>query len=224
MLTDKEIREAMDRGDLGIDPFLADCLESASYDCRVGKEAFVSGTDEKIDVTNKGLVIIDPGEFAVIATFERIHCGPQVAAQLGLCSQYARQGLILLSGPQVDPGFNGVLVVRVTNLSPRRVTLAYEAPFLTIQFFMLNHPVSKPYAGSRQGQTGLGASDVEELTHPDSPTLGGMVKSLTALATDVGDLNTTVARLEGSMSRLSWVIPLLVGFGIAVTAIIVALK
>lgn len=93
-----------------------------------------------------------------------------------------------------------------------------------MQFFKLNRPVEKPYAGYRQGQTGLGAADVEELTHPDSPTLGGMVKALTALAGDVGDLTTSVARLEGSMSRLSWVIPGLVAFGIGVTALIIAFK
>ncbi len=151
-------------------------------------------------------------------------CGPQFAAQLGLEPKYARQGLVLLSGPQVDPGFRGVLIVRVTNLSPRRVTLTHEAPFLTAQFFRLTRPVSKPYAGTRQGQTGLGAADIEELTHPDSPTLGGMVKSLSALAEDVSGLNTSVARLEGNMSRLSWVIPMLVAFGIAITAIIVAVK
>jgi len=132
--------------------------------------------------------------------------------------------LVLLSGPQIDPGFSGVLVVRVTNLAPRRITLAYEAPFLTVQFFRLNRPVEKPYAGSRQGQTGLGKTDIEELTHPDSPTLGGMVRSLSALAQDVSGLNTSVARLEGSVSRLSWLVPLLVAFGIAVTAILTAFK
>lgn len=217
MLTDTEIREAVSTGDLEVDPLDEKYLESASYDCRIGKEAFVSGTDEKIDVSNKGLVIIDPGEFAVIATLERVHCGPQMAAQLGLCSQYARTGLILLSGPQIDPGFNGVLVVRVTNLAPRRVTLAFEAPFLTIQFFKLNHPVSRPYAGSRQGQTGLGSSDFEELTHPDSPTLGGMVKSLTSLATDVNDLKTSV-------KWMAWAVPVIVAIGMTVVGLVVALK
>jgi dCTP deaminase len=224
MLTDTEIREALVPGELAIDPFAEGCLQSASYDFRVGGQAFLSGTDEITDVSNKGLVIIEPGEFAVIATRERVSCGPQYAAQLGLDSKYARQGLVLLSGPQIDPGFDGVLIVRVTNLSPRRVTLTHEAPFLTVQFFRLNQPVAHPYRGSRQGQTGLGTNDIEELTHPDSPTLGGMVKSLSVLASDVGELTTSVARLEGSMSRLSWVIPLLVAFGIAITAIIVAIK
>jgi dCTP deaminase len=224
MLTDIDIREAIVTGGLGIEPFEEPCLQPASYDFRVGNQAFLSGTDEVTDVANKGLVIIEPGEFAVIATRESVQCDPQHAAQLGLDSKYARQGLVLLSGPQIDPGFHGVLIVRVTNLSPRRVTLMYEAPFLTVQFFRLARPVSNPYSGSRQGQTGLGSNDIEELTHPDSPTLGGMVKSLSILAGDVGELNMSVARLEGSMSRLSWVIPLLVAFGIGITAIITALK
>lgn len=214
----------MAEGDLSITPFTGACLQPASYDFRVGTEAFLSGADSITDVANKGLVIIEPGEFAIIATKESVKCSARVAAQLGLDSKYARQGLVLLSGPQVDPGFHGVLIVRVTNLAPRRITLTYEAPFLTVQFFLLNQAVARPYDGSRQGQTGLGATDIEELTHPDSPTLGGMVKSLTALAGDVGELNTSVARLEGSMSRLSWVIPLLVAFGIGVTAIIIAFK
>lgn len=224
MLTDVEIREAMASGDLAIEPLADACVQSASYDFRVGRQAFLSGTDEVTDVANKGLVIIDPGEFAVVATRESVRCGAQYAAQRGLDSKYARQGLVLLSGPQVDPGFHGVLIVRVTNLSPRRVTLMYEAPFLTVQFFRLARPVANPYNGSRQGQTGLGSGDIEELPHPDSPTLGGMVKSLSVLASDVGELNMSVARLEGSMSRLSWVIPLLVAFGIGVTAIIIAFK
>jgi dCTP deaminase len=224
MLTDSEIRAAIDAGDLEIAPFEADCLQPASYDFRVGAQAYLSGNDGVLDVANKGLVIIEPGEFAVLMTREMVTCSPQYAAQLGLDSRYARQGLMLLSGPQIDPGFRGVLIVRVTNLAPRRVTLSYETPFLTVQFFRLAERVARPYAGSRQGQAGLGPNDIEELTHPDSPTLGGMVKSLSALAEDVGELNTTVARLEGSMSRLSWVIPLLVAFGIAVTAIIVGIK
>lgn len=224
MLTDTEIREAISGGNLAIDPFVDTSLQAASYDFRVGDEAFLSGNDSITDVANKGLIVIEPGEFAVIATAETVSCDAQSVAQIGLDSDYARQGLVLLSGPQIDPGFHGVLVVRVTNLAPRRVTLLHHAPFVTVQFFRLAQPVEKPYTGSRQGQTGLGPSDIEELTHPDSPTLGGMVKSLTALASDVSGLNTSVARLEGSMSRLTWVIPLLVAFGIGVTAIIIAFK
>lgn len=204
-------------GLLVIDPLTEDSLQPASYDLSVGREAFVSSSESTIDVENRGLVVIDAGEFAVISTLERVHCKPQIAGQLGLSSQFARHGLVLLSGPQIDPGFNGVLVVRLTNLSPKRITLPFEAPFLTAQFFKLNHPVSKPYAGSRQGQTGLQPRDIEELNNPDSPTLGGMVKTLTALASDVGDLKTAV-------KWMAWAIPIIVTIGMAVVAITASLN
>ena len=224
MLTDLEIREAMQTDELDIQPLDEKSLQPASYDFRIGKEAFVSGGFAKIDLSAVGLLTIDPGEFAVICTFERVHCGPQFAGQIGLDSDYARQGLVLLSGPQIDPGFEGVLVVRVSNLAPRRITLAYGAPFLTVQFFKLTQPVANPYSGSRQGQTGLRPVDIEELSNTDSPTFGGMLKTLTALAGDVGTLSRDVAGLKGSIRTLTWLLPLIVVFGISVMGIIVGLK
>jgi hypothetical protein len=140
-----------------------------------------------------------------------------IAAQLGLSSDYARQGLVLLSGPQVDPGFEGVLVVRATNLAPRRVTLAYETPFLTAQFFKLGQAVSRPYDGSRQGQTGLRAQDIEQLANPESPTLGGMVRSLATLASDVSELKVSVR-------WMAWAVPVIVAIGMAVVGLVVGLK
>lgn len=217
MLTDAEIRGAISDGLMEIDPLDEGLLRGASYDMRVGSEAYVSGSDEVIDVSNKGLLIVDPGEFAMITTHERIRCGPQIAGQLGLMSDFARQGLVLLSGPQIDPGFNGILIVRVTNLAPRRVTLPYKAPFLTVQVFKLSEPVKHPYVGSRQDQTGLQPKDLQELHDPESPTLGGMVKSLASLAKDVGDLKSAV-------KWMGIAIPVIVGLGIAVIGIIVGLK
>ncbi len=224
MLTDAEIKEAVQRETLAIDPFEPESLQPASYDLRVGAQAFVSGADEITDVASKGLVIIEPGEFAVVSTREVVRCGSQVAGQIGLWSTLARQGVTLLSGPQIDPGFSGVLVVRMTNLSPNRVTLTYEAPFLTAQFFQLRQPVEHPYVGRRQGQSGITGKDVQELIQAESQTIGGMVKSLASLARDVSDVKDSISTMSARMSTLAWIIPLLVGFGIAVIGIIVGLK
>jgi hypothetical protein len=95
--------------------------------------------------------------------------------------------------------------------------LGHEAPFLTAQFFKLAQPVAEPYSGARQGQTGLGAIDIEELSQTEGLTLGEMVKTLGTLAHDV-------AELRGSVSKLTWLIPLIVGIGLALVTIIVALK
>jgi dCTP deaminase len=204
-------------GLMEVEPLAPSSLQPASYDMRVGHEAYVSSSDGKIDVKNKGLVTIDPGEFAVVITRERVRCGPQIAGQLGLSSTYARQGLTLLSGPQIDPGFDGHLIVRVVNLAPRRITLGYEGPFLTTQYFRLDNPVESPYAGSRQGQSSLSAKDIEGTADPDSPTLGGMVKSLSTLAADVGSLRTSV-------TWMAWTVAIGLPLVIAVVGAIVAVK
>jgi dCTP deaminase len=224
VLADQEIRHAMDAGELSIEPFGEDCLQSASYDLRVGRGAYLSSAREMVDVSEKGLVAIDPGDFAVVETLEKVAFGDRVAALLGLRSEYARQGLLMLSGPQIDPGFRGVLVVRFVNLSPKPIALAYEAPFLSAQLFRLAVPVKTPYSGSRQDQTGIDPRDIQELTQTEGLTLGEMMKTLNTLAVNVSDLRTSVGRLEGSVGKLTWVIPVIIGAGIAIIAIIVGLK
>lgn len=209
MLTDAQIREAIEAGELTLDPFDDASLQPASYDLRVGKAAFASSSKERVDIANRGVVIIEPGEFAVVETRERVDAGPRLAIQLGLRSEFARKGLLLLSGPQVDPGFHGVLVVRVVNLAPQAIALAYESPFLTAQFFLLSHPVAEPYSGARQGQTGITPTDVQELSQTEGQTLGEMLKTLTSLARDV-------AELRGSVGRL----PTIIGWGIGVISAI----
>ena len=217
MMTDEQIRAAVQNGEIILDPFEPAGVEPASYDVRVGNWAFVSSSKEKLNLSQKGVVIIEPGEFAVLESRESVGLDAQTAGQLGLCSEYARRGLLMLSGPQIDPGFRGILVVRMVNLAPKPVALAYEAPFLTVQFFRLSHPVSKPYAGRHQDQSGISAQDIQELAETEGMTLGQVIRTLGALAGDVSEL-------KGSVGRLTWMLPLIVAFGMAVVGIIVALK
>jgi dCTP deaminase len=217
MLTDAEITRSIEKGEFSLEPFEPTCLQPASYDCRVGSTAFVSSGREKIDLAHRGVLVVEPGEFVVVETLEKVALGPRIAAQLGLRSEYARRGLLMLSGPQIDPGFEGILVVRLMNLAPTTVALPYKSPFLTLQVFRLSEPVANPYKGPRQGQLGITDRDIQELTQTEALTLGGVVKTLGALAADVKEL-------RGSIGRLSWSVPLLVAFGIAVIAVIVTIK
>ncbi|MGH9659813.1 MAG: dCTP deaminase, partial [Bryobacteraceae bacterium] len=217
MMTDHEIRAAIEKREIVLDPFDPAKVEPASYDARIGKWAFASSLREKLNLSEKGFLIVEPGEFAVLESRERIQLDNRTAAQLGLRSEYARHGLLMLSGPQIDPGFGGILVVRVINLAPRAIAMPYEAPFLTLQFFRLGAPVSKPYSGPQQGQEGISARDIQELVETEGMTLSQVMKTLSALAKDVSEL-------RGSVGRLTWVVPLIVGVGMAVVGAVVALK
>lgn len=216
-MTDAQIRAAVAAKELSLDPFDPSRVEPASYDIRAGTWGFTSSLKEKVDLSRRGLLVIEAGEFAVIESRERIQLDDRTAGQLGLRSEYAQRGLLMLSGPQIDPGFEGILVVRLVNLSPKSIAVPYEEPLLTTQFFRLSERVAKPYSGPRQRQTGITGKDIQELVATEGMTLGGVIKMLTALAKDVSEL-------RGSVGRLSWSIPLIVGLGIGVVAIITALK
>lgn len=216
-MTDKQIRAAIDSKEIQLEPFDSHQLQPASYDLRLGKWAFSSSMKEKLDLSQKGLVIVEPGEFAVVECREKVSLNAQTAGQLGIRSEYAQRGLLLLSGPQIDPGFRGIIVVRLVNLSPKPVALPYEAPFLTVQLFRLAEPVAMVYSGPRQDQPGITGRDIQELVDTEGLTLGQVIKTLSNLARDVSEL-------RGSVSKLSWLVPLIVAVGIAAVSIIAVLK
>jgi deoxycytidine triphosphate deaminase len=80
MMSDKEIRAAPDAREIILDPFDPTKLEPASNDSRVGTRAFASSSKEKVNLGQKGVLVIDPGEFAVLETRERVR-GKAVSVQ-----------------------------------------------------------------------------------------------------------------------------------------------
>jgi dCTP deaminase len=220
MLNDSDIRAALQAKEIVLEPFDPQQLQSASYDARVGAEAFSSTVKEKLDLSKTGLLVIEPGEFAMILTREHFRLDKQHAGMLGLRSEYAKQGLLMLSGPQIDPTFDGVLKVRLINLAPKPIALTYEAPFLTIQFFRLSSPVNKEYLGPSQGQEKITSADIQELIGMKGMTLGEVMKSLGALAQEVAALGKTVAKLEGSVSKFGLFMGVFMGLMTLVVTIV----
>jgi hypothetical protein len=89
--------------------------------------------------------------------------------------------------------------------------------FCTVEFYKFSEPVSIPYNGEYQGQPDIMARDLELLVDSQGMTFGEVIKSLGSLSANVGDLSRWV-------KILTWVIPTIVGLGIAVIGIIVAIK
>jgi hypothetical protein len=104
------------------------------------------------------------GSTAVIYPREKIRLSNKLAARYGLRSKFARKGLILLSGPQIDPGFEGALSVTVFNGGTDDVRLDHMEEFSTIEFVQLSSPASRGYSGAYQGQKPLAAEDIDLMT------------------------------------------------------------
>lgn len=217
LMADEAIHKALKIGELKIENFDERCLQPASYDMRLGEEAITSSRREKLNPAEKGLLTIPPGDFALVTTHEKVSLTPKMAGHIGLRSLYTKKGLVMLSGPQIDPGFKGVLVIGLSNLSPRDVVIPYKDAFCTVEFFALEEPATKAYSGEYQGQTGISPSDIRNLVEAQGMTFGQVITALQGLSQDVKSLSDSVKTLR-------WLFPVILGFGIAVIGIIVALQ
>jgi dCTP deaminase len=217
ILTDSQIIEAYKKGDILIDPFDENQVQAATYDLRVGAQGATTSTKKIVNLKETGYLSLQPGDFGVVTCLEIVRLGPQYAARFGLRSKYARKGLIATTGPQIDPGYYGRLIIGITNLTPKPVSLPYKDDLLSVEFHRLEQASTKPYCGPYQGKMELGAEEIEFITETEGMALSEMLTTLRSLTQNVGALTTQIKTLE-------WSIPLIVVVGITIIGIIVMFK
>lgn len=217
ILTDRQISEACEREDIKISPFEDNQIQPASYDLRVGEHGITTSSKKLTNIKESGYLLIQPGDFAIINVLEEIKLNAQHTGRFGLRSKYARKGLIATTGPQVDPGYHGRLIIGLTNLAPTPVSLPFKDDFVSIEFHQLEEPAAHPYSGPYQEKLTLGAEEIETITEGTGMAISEVITTLRAVSTNV-------ATLAGEVKTLQWSVPAIVGVGIAVIGIIAALK
>lgn len=217
ILTDRQIADACSRGDILIEPFEDRQVQAASYDFRVGGQGATTSSKKLVNIKEQGYLLLNPGDFGVLTVFEEIKLGSQYAARFGLRSKYARKGLIATTGPQIDPGYHGRLIVGITNLTPKPVSLPFKDDFVSVEFHRLEEPASHPYDGPYQGKLTLGSEEIEMITENESMALSEVLTTLRTLTSDVHSLSKEV-------KHLTWLMPTIIAIGIAVIGAIVAVK
>ena len=148
---------------------------------------------------------------------EEIKLNAQHTGRFGLRSKYARKGLLATTGPQVDPGYHGRLIIGLTNLSPTPVSLSFKDDFISLEFHRLEEPATNPYSGPYQDKLTLGAEEIETITE-------GTGMAISEVITTLRSVSSNVAILTGEVKTLQWSIPAIMGVGLALIGIIVALK
>jgi deoxycytidine triphosphate deaminase len=214
LMTDGEIKESMVAGNgLRIRNFYEASLQAASYDMRIGSRLLISSDETEIDLSQRSSATLAPGVFALVTTQESVELPDSIAGHIGVKSYYTRKGLVMLSGLQIDPGFQGVLVIGLYNASPRSLTLEYLAPFCTVEFHKLARPAQSPYkAGQEQKDGQIPRADKDYLRTLETQSLSDMSQSLRSLTVDVGSL-------AQSMKTMQWVISI----GLPFIAVLIAL-
>ena len=224
ILTDQQIREAHNAGNITIEPFADSQLQPATYDLRVGNQGATTSSKKIVNIRENGYLSIAPGDFGVVTVLEEVQLGTQYAARFGLRSKYARKGLIATAGPQIDPGYRGRLIIGVTNLTPRAISLPYKDDFISVEFHKLEEPARNPYSGPYQAKLELGPEEIEFITESEGMTLSEVLMTLRSLSQNVGALTTDVTLLTAQFKTFQWVVTVLVATGILLIAILSLLR
>jgi len=162
ILSDKNIKEALARGDITISPFDEKYLQPASVDLHLDKHFLVFDTksnyviDPKkpMDDMMKEIMIDDdqpfvlhPGEFALGLIFETTGVSSKYVGRLEGKSSVGRMGMLIhVTAGFLDPGNSLKMTLELHNTADMPILLYYKMPIAQMAFEELSSECQKPYS------------------------------------------------------------------------------
>lgn len=127
-----------------IEPFQTAHLASCSYDMSAGGSYVVAGHGGAILNTSAKPLILEPGSYAGVMSREQVRIPPNIYVLLGPKRKLSYDGIILLSGSVIDPGYEGHLLFVLFNSSGRKRTIFPGKKLCCATFFQLSEAVPNP--------------------------------------------------------------------------------
>jgi dCTP deaminase len=169
------IKQAIEAGQIEIDPYEPANVEPASVDLRLGRSFSTPTTGDVIDTRDPpdeyhrefeaDEITLAPGEQILGTTLERVALPNHVEAEVTGRSSLGRLFIeVHKTAGFCDPGFNGQITLEIQNHNPRPVTLYEGQRVCQIIFRELMAEADEPYGhdGSQyQGQTGATPSGMQ---------------------------------------------------------------
>jgi dCTP deaminase len=174
VLSDRDIREALEAGDVVIRPYDPVDLQPSSVDLHLDRSFRVFRNNrypfidvrapqpdltELLSVADDEPFILHPGEFVLGQTLEWVELPDDLVARLEGKSSLGRLGLLIHStAGYVDPGFDGTITLELSNVAKLPISIHPGMAIGQISFLQMTTPVDAPYRGKYQGQSGPTAS------------------------------------------------------------------
>ena len=161
VLSDHDIRAALEAGHIRLDPYDPSDLQPSSVDLHLDRSfrvfrnnryAFIDVRAVQPDLTELLRVeddepfILHPGEFVLGQTVEWVELPTDLVARLEGKSSLGRLGLLIHStAGYVDPGWKGNLTLELSNVANLPIALYFGMRIGQISFLRLSSPVDRPY-------------------------------------------------------------------------------
>lgn len=165
ILSDKSIRDAIESGRLGIDPYDPSLIQPASLDVRLDrkflvfrntKRPYIEAKEpaddlmEMIEVGPDEPMYLHPREFVLGSTIECIRLPDDLVARLEGRSSLGRLGIVIHSTAGfIDPGYTGHVTLEISNMANLPVTLYPAMRIGQLGFQQMTTPSERPYGPER---------------------------------------------------------------------------
>ena len=167
VLSDRTIREEIDKGRIVVDPLGEGCIQPASVDVHLSDQILVfrnsmrpyidirkdmSDLTEMVKTTYDEPFILHPREFVLGSTLENIEVPDDLVARIEGKSSLGRIGLLIHStAGYVDTGWKGRLTLELSNVSNLPITLYHGMKIGQISFLRLTSPAERLYGSPELG-------------------------------------------------------------------------
>jgi dCTP deaminase len=174
VLSDRDIRAALQSGRVRIDPYDPSCLQPSSVDLHLDRDfrvfrnsryPFIDVRQPQPDLTELEAIaddepfILHPGEFVLGQTLEWVELPDDLVSRLEGKSSLGRLGLLIHStAGYVDPGWKGNLTLELSNVANLPIALYFGMKIGQISFFKMSSPVERPYGSKELGSKYQGQS------------------------------------------------------------------
>ena len=175
VLSDRDIRSALEAGEIAIKPYDPSDLQPSSVDLHLDRSFRVFRNNrypyidvrspqpdltELLTVADDEPFVLHPGEFVLGQTLEWVELPNDLVARLEGKSSLGRLGLLIHStAGYVDPGWKGNLTLELSNVANLPIALYFGMKIGQISFFKMSSPVDRPYGSPSLGSKYQGQSE-----------------------------------------------------------------
>jgi dCTP deaminase len=175
VLSDRDIRAAIEAGEVVIRPYDPVDLQPSSVDLHLDRRFRVFRNNrypyidvrkpqpdltELVTIENDEPFILHPGEFVLGQTLEWTELPVDLVARLEGKSSLGRLGLLIHStAGYVDPGWKGNLTLELSNVANLPIALYFGMKIGQISFFRMSSAVERPYGSKELGSKYQGQSE-----------------------------------------------------------------
>jgi dCTP deaminase len=173
ILSDKDIKKALDEGKIKIEPLFPNSMQPASVDVHLGADFLVFKNSnnvcidpkepleemmEAITIDENKQFILHPGEFALGMTYETVSVPNDMVLQLNGKSSLGRIGIVVhATAGYVDPGNTLKITLEFHNMATLPVKLYYKMPIAQVAFVKLSSEAEVPYGKDKLNSKYYGA-------------------------------------------------------------------